>query len=441
MKTVISGAVVLTCDESHTVLAPGDVVLDGDRIKYVGPAYEGEYDVRIPGTGRLLLPGLINAHTHSGMTLFRSLADDDDLMAFLTDRVWPREIRLTPEDVYAGSLLAATEMLKAGVTTYVDMYFQEDALLRAAVETGARAVISPTVLDVPLWTPVLGSWEAQLQRVLEFCEAWEGHLARIHTAIGPHAPYTVSLEALRLIGEEARRIGRPVNIHLVETEFERNSFAERGIGSTAHALEAMGFFDGPVIAAHSIWLDEGDIEIYARHDVGVAHCPGSNAKLACGTAPVVPLLNAGVNVGVGTDGAATNNNHNLWEDMRLASLMQKVATGNPKVVPAATALWMATRIGAQAVHIPDIGVLKEGYRADVVMLDIEDTQAVPIFSPQTYISHAVYSFGAQLVDSVWVAGRHVVKGREVLTVDEPAMRRAAQRHALDLSARAGFVTA
>jgi 5-methylthioadenosine/S-adenosylhomocysteine deaminase len=441
MKTLISGAVVLTCDEAHTVLTPGDVVFEGDRIAYVGPSYAGEYDVRLPGAGRLLMPGLINAHTHSGMSIFRSLADDDDLMTFLTDRVWPREIRLTPDDVYAGSLLAATEMLKAGVTTYVDMYFHEDALLRAAVEAGARAVISPTVLDVPLWTPILGTWDAQLRRTAEFCETWEGHLSRIHTALGPHAPYTVTLEALREIGEEARRLGRPINIHLVETEFERNTFDERGIGSTARALEEIGFFDGPVIAAHSIWLDDGDVDIYARHDVGVAHCPGSNAKLACGTAPVVAMLIAGVPVGLGTDGAATNNNHNLWEEIRLASLLQKLAAGDPKVVPAATALWMATRLGARAVRIDDIGVLKAGYRADMVMLDVEDTLAVPVFSPETYISHAVYSFGAQLVDSVWVAGQQVVKGREVLTVDEPVVRRAAQQHALDLSARAGVVTA
>jgi 5-methylthioadenosine/S-adenosylhomocysteine deaminase len=438
MKTLIAGAVVLTCDEAHTVLPSGDVVFDGERIEYVGPHYLGTYDERISGAGRLVLPGLINAHTHSGMSIFRSLADDDDLMAFLTDRVWPREVELTPEDVYAGSMLSAVEMLKAGVTTYVDMYFHEEALLRAAIDAGSRAMICPTLLDVPVWTPVLGGWEEQLRRAVDFCSRWEGHESRIHTAIGPHAPYTVTLDALGVIAEEARRIGCPVNIHLVETEFERTTFNERGLGSTAHALEEIGFFEGPTIAAHSIWVDDGDIEIYARRSVGVAHCPQSNAKLAAGTAPVVAMLAGGVNVGLGTDGAATNNNLNLWEEMRIAPLLQKLVTGDPKVLPAATALWMATRLGALAVHLPDLGVLQEGYRADAVMLDLEDTLAVPIFSPATYISHAVYSFGAQLVDSVWVGGRQVVKGGEILTVDEAAVRAAAQRHALDLSSRAGM---
>ncbi|HCG00810.1 MAG TPA: N-ethylammeline chlorohydrolase [Chloroflexi bacterium] len=441
MKTLITGAVILTCDDQMSVLEHADLVMDGGRISFVGERYEGEYDIRLPVSGKLLLPGLINAHTHSGMSLFRSLADDVDLRVFLEDRVWPCEVNLTPDDVYVGSVLSSIEMLKCGVTTSVDMYFFEDELMRAALETGARTLITPTILDVPTWTRVLGSWEDQLRRALDFASANDGLEGRVHTGIGPHAPYTVPLDALSLIAEEARRIGRPLNIHLVETELERDSFNGRGAGSTACVLEEIGFFDGPVIAAHSIWIDHGDIEIYARKRVGVAHCPQSNAKLAAGIAPIADMLRGGVNVGLGTDGAATNNNHDMWAEMRLAAVLQKVSAGDPKLLPAGEALSLATRVGAQAVHLDNLGVLREGFRADVVTLDIADTLAVPVFSPATYVSHAVYSFGAQLVDSVWVEGRQVVKNGDILSVDEEAARRALQKAALEIAERTGAVPA
>jgi 5-methylthioadenosine/S-adenosylhomocysteine deaminase len=436
MKTLLSGGVVVTCDEQHTIHHPGDLVLDGDRIAYVGPAYDGAHDLRIPAAGKLVMPGLINAHTHSGMSIMRSLADDIDLLAFLNERVWPREARLESDDVYAGSLLSAVEMLKSGVTTYVDMYFFPDALLRAALDSGARALITPTILPVAPLDRVLGSWEAQLARALDFCRGHEGEGGRIHTGIGPHAPYTVPLPALAEIAMEARALDRPLNIHLVETAWEREVFNSRGIGSTAAALRDIGFFDGSVIAAHSIWLDPGDILIYRDHEVGAAHCPQSNAKLGCGIAPVAAMLAQGVKVGLGTDGAATNNNLDLWEDLRLAPLLAKVAALDPKPLPARQALWMATRIGAMAIHRPDLGVLAPGFRADVIMLDVEDTAAVPVFEPQTYVSHLVYSMGHRLVDRVWVNGGLVVQAGAILTVDEEEVRRNAQRAAVGLSERA-----
>jgi 5-methylthioadenosine/S-adenosylhomocysteine deaminase len=441
MKTLIAGSVILTCDDRMSVVEQGDLVMDNGRISFVGERYEGEYDVRLSGAGKLLLPGLVNAHTHSGMSLFRSLADDVDLMVFLAERVWPREVKLRPDDVYVGSVMSSIEMLKCGVTTSVDMYFFEEELLRAAIDTGVRSLITPTIIDVPTWTAVLGSWEQQLRRALDFCVGRDGLEDRIHTGLGPHAPYTVSLDALAVIAQEARRFDKPLNIHLVETQLERDNFNGRGRGSTAHVLEEIGFFDGPVIAAHSIWIDAGDIEIYAAEDVGVAHCPQSNAKLAAGIAPIADMLRGGVHVGLGTDGAATNNNHDMWGEMRMAAVLQKVTARDPKLLPAHQALSLATRIGAQAVHLDDLGVLCEGFRADLVMLDIADTLAVPVFTPETFISHAVYSFGAQLVDSVWVDGRQVVKQGEILSVDEERARRAVQKAAVDLSERAGAVPA
>jgi 5-methylthioadenosine/S-adenosylhomocysteine deaminase len=436
MKTLLSGGVVVTCDDQHAIYDPGDLLLDGDRIAFAGARYDGEYDVRIPAAGKLLMPGLINSHTHSGMSILRSLADDADLLTFLNERVWPCEVCLEEDDVYAGSVLSAIEMLKSGVTTYVDMYFFPDALLRAALDTGARAVITPTILPVPPLDRVLGTWEQQLQRALDFCRSRDGEAGRIHTGVGPHAPYTVSLDALAEIAAEARRLGQIVNTHLVETAWERETFNARGLGSTAAALRDIGFFDGPVIAAHSIWLDPGDILIYRDHEVGAAHCPQSNAKLGCGVAPVAAMLAQGVYVGLGTDGAATNNNLDLWEDVRLAPLLAKVTALDPKPLPAGQALWMATRIGGLAIHRPDLGVLAPGYRADVVMLDLNDTTMVPVFEPRTYISHLVYSMDRRLVDRVWVNGELVVQGGEILTVDEEQARRNAQRAARGLFERA-----
>lgn len=436
MKTLLSGAVVVTCDEHHSIYDPGDIVLDGERIVFVGPHYDEEYDVRHAVHGKLIMPGMVNAHTHSGMSIFRSLSDDVDLMVFLEDRVWPREVKLTADDVYAGSGLSALEMLKHGVTTYVDMYFFEDALVRAALDTGIRALITPTILAIPTWEPVLGSWEQQLERGIAFCQEWEGRAGRIHTGLGPHAPYTVPLHALGIISAEARRMDRPVNIHLVETAGERHSFNERGLGSTVTALQDIGFFDARVIAAHSVWLDPGDIDVYHDHSVGVAHCPQSNAKLGAGVAPVAEMLAKNIRVGLGTDGAATNNNLVVWEEMRLAPLLAKVSALDPKPVLAAQALWMATSLGARAIHQTDIGTLAPGFRADLLLLDLDDSTMVPVFEPQTYISHLVYSAGPELIRSVWVNGRQVVKDREVLTVDEAATRQAAQRAAISLAQRA-----
>lgn len=436
MRTLLSGAVVVTCDEDHTVYDAGDVVIEDDRLTYVGPRYEGEYEVRRPANGKLVMPGLINAHTHSGMSIFRSLADDDDLMVFLEARVWPREVKLTAEDVYAGSALSAIEMLKGGITSDVDMYFYEEELVRAALDTGIRALITPTILAIPIWEPILGSWETQLERGIAFCRAHEGEAGRIHTGLGPHAPYTVPLHALATIAEEARRIDRPVNIHLVETAQERELFNAQGLGSTANALHDIGFFEAKVTAAHSIWVDPGDAEIYHDHGVGVAHCPQSNAKLGAGIAPVAALLAHAVNVGLGTDGPATNNNLDLWEEIRTAPLLAKVSALDPKPLPAREALWMATRLGALAIHQPDLGVLRAGYRADLLMLNVEDTTMVPVFGPETYLSHLAYSAGRGQVESVWVNGKEVVKGGEIITVDEATARHAAQRAAISLSERA-----
>lgn len=435
MRTLLHGGVVVTCDESQTVLPGGDLVLDDERLVYVGPRYDGPYDARISVSGRLLMPGLVNVHTHSGMSIFRSLADDVDLAVFLQERVWPRELRLTGADVYAGSRLSAVEMLKSGVTSFVDMYFYEEDLVRAVLDTGIRALIPPTILSAPVWEPIRGTWEQQLSAAAAFCATYQGMEGRVHTGLAPHAPYTVPMEALDVVAAEARRLEVPVHIHLVETSQERDQFNARWGASTVHVLSERGFFEAKVIAAHCVWLDPGDLEIFERLGVGVAHCPQSNAKLGAGIAPAAEMVARRVRVGLGTDGAATNNNLNLWEEVRLAPLLAKVAALDPKPLRAAEALLMGTRWGAEAAHLPSVGVLQEGCYADVVAMRLDDTTTVPIFRPETYIDHLVYSIGRELVDRVWVHGRLVVNAGEVLTVDEEEVRREAQAAADAVSAR------
>ncbi len=435
MRTLLSGGVVVTCDDNLTIHTTGDLVFEGDAIVYSGPRYDGEYDARVAASGRLMMPGLINAHTHSPMTLFRGLADDVDLHVFLQERVWPREVNLTSEEAYAGSVLAATEMLMAGVTTCVDMYFFEDALVQAAIDTGIRAVVTPGILDAPVWRPIVGTWEQRTAHVFDFCKRWDGQDGRIHTGVGPHAPYTLPLPALGEIAVEAQRAELPLHIHLVETREEREAFAERGLGSTVNALEQLGILDGMVLAAHCVWLDTGDAEILSHHQVGVVHCPQSNAKLGAGIAPTAALLAAGVQVGLGTDGAATNNSLDLWEELKMAPLLAKATTLDPTILSARQSLAMATRMGALAIHQPCLGVLAEGYKADVLMLRLDDPTMVPVFDERTYLDHLVYSAGRSLVDSVWVNGKQVVQEGKVLTVDEVAAQDAAQRAAQAVSER------
>jgi 5-methylthioadenosine/S-adenosylhomocysteine deaminase len=435
VKTLISGGVVVSCDARHTVYPSGDVVFENDRISFVGDRYSGDFDRRIEASGFLVMPGLVNAHTHSPMTLFRGLADDVNLQVFLHERVWPREIVLTPDDVYAGSVLSGIEMLKSGVTSYVDMYFWEEDLARAAVDVGIRAMITPGILDAPSWEPILGTWERRTEDVLRFCTRWSGADGRIHTGFGPHAPYTLSLDALAEIAGVAARSGFPVHIHLVETELERNEFNRRGLGSTAEALERAGVFDVPVLAAHSVWVDKGDLDIYRRKGVSVAHCPISNAKLGAGIAPAADMLAHSLDVGLGTDGAATNNNMDLWEEMRFAPLLAKAIALDPTSLPAREVLWMATRLGARAARLDGVGELSPGFKADVILLSLADTTTVPTFQPQSYIDLLVYSMDRSLVHSVWVNGRQVVDAGTVLTIDEEAARNAAQQSADAVSQR------
>ncbi|MEJ7653439.1 MAG: purine-nucleoside phosphorylase [Chloroflexia bacterium] len=426
MRTLLSGAIVLTCDEQHTVHSPGDVATDDGVISYVGPKYAGEYDERVDLSGRLLMPGLVNAHTHTPMSLFRGLADDVDLHVFLNERVWPREAKLSGDEAYAGALLSHVEMLTSGVTTCVDMYFHEDELARAALDSGIRTLITPGILEAPALAAMLGSWERRMAQVLDWCVRWKGVAGRIHTGLGPHSPYTLSLDALSDIAFEARNAELPMHIHLVETRQEREAFNARGFGSTVVALRNVRFFDSPVLVAHSVWIEDRDIEIYAAHGVGVAHCPRSNAKLGAGVAPAAAMIAAGVPVGLGTDGPATNNSLNLWNELALAPLQQRRSGSTRRCSPPRTPLGRhPARSGPPACRVWECWP-RDTQPTLWRSRSITPRRRRPSTGGRGYIPMLVYAGGRELVGR-WVHGKQVVRDGEVLTVDEAQVRRGTAR--------------
>ena len=423
---------VLTCDGSGTVHRPGAVDIGPDgRIVRVGPPAApvsavdgGEWTVR--RVGGLLLPGLVNAHCHSPMTLLRGQGEGLPLRAWLHDIIWPREARIGAEDVYWGMALAAAEMLRFGVTTTVEMYFHDDALAEAVETAGSRCVVTPGVAVAPGWER-FGTWQERVDWITGLREQYSAH-PRIEVGFGPHSAYALPDEAIRAVGEAARRTGAPVHIHLAESEHEGAGVSGRhGGASVPTVLADLGLFDNErVLAAHAVWLSDDDIALLADREVAVAHCPGSNAKLASGTARVTDLRRAGIPVALGTDGPASNNDLDLWEEMRLAALVARQREGDATVLPAAEVLHMATAGGAAALGRDDLGVLESGRWADVVRLDLDDPGFTPVLGDTDLVSHAVWSASSSAVRDVWVAGRQVVADGVCTTVDLAEARRHVQ---------------
>ena len=306
------------------------------------------------------MPGLVNCHCHSPMTLFRGAAEDLPLMRFLQDVLWPREAKLTTDDVYWGMTLACAELLRNGVTTTCEMYTHEEGILRAVLEAGTRCVLTPGVIDLAAWDM---AWERRLADVLRFHDEHAGRHDRVEIGIAAHAYYTLPPEGLQAVAAAARERDALLHIHVAETREEAEHPAR---------LAELGVFGGRVLAAHSVWLDDAALALYREHDVAVAHCPQANAKLASGIARLADLLRLGLRVGLGTDSAAANNDLDLWEELRLAPLLAKLQTGDAAAVPAAEALALATRKGAAALGRADLGALEPGRRADMVLLRLDD---------------------------------------------------------------------
>ena len=412
--------VVVPCDRPGSVLRPGVVEVTGDTVTHVGPTAStgvggAAREVRVRG---LLLPGLVNVHCHSPMTLFRGSGENLSLHRWLHEVLWPQEAHLTEEDVYWGMTLAEAELLRFGVTTTCEAYFFEDALADAVIDAGARAVVTPGVLELPgqqsgdqRW------WVRRTDQIADFHARRHGELGRLDVGFAPHAAYTVPLPGLVHIAEVARDLGALFHIHLAETAEECRRFADEHGDSTPAVLARSGVLDGRVLAAHSIWLSEADIDLYQRYDVAVAHCPQSNAKLASGVAPLVAFLARGIRVGLGTDGPASNNDLDLWEEIRLAAMVARIREQDADALPAAAALELATRGAGAALGRPDLGVLAPGGRADMIALRLDDPAFVPMLGDDRMVEHLVWSASSRLVTDVWVAGVPVVVAGECLTVD------------------------
>lgn len=426
---LIQGATVLTMEGHDSVINDGEIAIAADRIISVGKRGSAPADFEaarvIDGSGMVAMPGFVNCHTHSAMTLLRSYADDMPLMKWLNEKIWPLEEKLQQEDFYWGAMLCCLEMIKSGTTTFADMYFEMDQVARAVEVSGIRSCLSRGMIG-------LGPGARQaVEESIQFIEKWHNAAGgRITTMFGPHAPYTCPPDYLKQVAELAAMYGVGIHIHVAETADESEKIrSEYGTTPVRH-LDELGIFEGPVLAAHCVHLDHEDMEIMARKKVCVAHCPESNMKLASGISPVAGLINAGVLVGLGTDGAASNNNLDMMEEMRTASLLQKVATGDPMVLPSYETLEMATRNGAVALGLGgDLGLLKAGMKADIILLDFHRPHLYP---RHDLIANLVYAAQSADVDTVIINGEIVMEGRTVLTMDEEEVTAQAQKCAYRL---------
>ena len=414
---------VLTMDGSMNQYNPGAVAVSGDGIVAVGfeneikQAYEGAevFDCK----GKVLMPGLVNAHTHVPMTLLRGIADDLRLDVWLQGYMWPVEREFaSPEFVQLGTSIACAELIRSGVTTFNDMYFFEDAVATATARSGMRGVCGQSILKFP--TADAASYEDAMEKARDYIKKWKGH-PLIVPSIAPHAPYTTTADILRETAELAQEFDIPLHTHLAETSFEvENMRNEQGMPVIPY-VKKQGLFDAKVIAAHCVHVDVGEIRSLQHAGAGVSHNPSSNLKLASGFAPVTRMLEMGVNVGIGTDGPASNNDLDMFEEVRLAAFVAKAVTNDPTSLPAPQALLMATRLGAQALHIGHLtGSVEPGKRADLIVVDLSPLHNSPSFrraADNTY-AQIVYAAKSTDVSDVMVNGKWIMRDRKLLTLDE-----------------------
>ncbi|MBI5331240.1 MAG: TRZ/ATZ family hydrolase [Betaproteobacteria bacterium] len=416
---------IVPVEPANAVLYRQSLLVRDGRIAAIVPrdlADDWECGEHLVLPGHCLIPGLVNLHTHAAMTLLRGYADDLPLMTWLHDHIWPAEARhMSADFVRDGSRIACAEMLEGGVTCFNDMYFFPEATLEAAVETGLRIACGLIVADFP--SAYAGDADAYLQQGLALRDAWRDH-PLVRFTLAPHAPYSVGDRSLEKVVTYAEQLDLPVHMHIHETEDEiRQGLEKYGLRPLAR-LNNLGLLTPGLTAVHAVHLTPGEIELLAGHGCHVAHCPASNLKLASGFAPVAGLLAAGVNTGLGTDGAASNNRLDLMGEMRLAALLAKGVSGNAAALPAHQALAMATLAGARALGMGDeIGSLTVGKQADLAAVDLTSPAHQPCYDP---VSHLVYSAGREEVRHVWVAGRQVVRDGRALQVDHARLAAQAQ---------------
>jgi 5-methylthioadenosine/S-adenosylhomocysteine deaminase len=426
---------VITEDAQHRVIENGAVAVTGGRI--VGVGTRAEIDAKFQAKHRLdrpdaiLAPGLINTHTHAAMSLFRGIADDKKLQDWLEKYIFPAEAKnVTPEFVRWGTRLGCLEMLLGGTTTFTDMYYFEDVVAEVAQEAGMRGVLGETIIQFPV---------ADAKTPADALAFSEKFLTRFRNdplvvaAVAPHAIYTNSDETLKAARALANKFNAPLLIHVAETKKELDDSLHDRHMTPVKALDSLGVFTGRTVAAHCVWVNDADMEILKARNVGVAHCPSSNMKLASGVAPVARMLELGIAVGLGPDGpAGSNNDFNLFEEMDLAAKLQKVMTLDPETLPASTALEMATIRGARVLGMEkEIGSLEAGKRADMIVVRLDRPNAVPMYDA---VSQMVYALKADDVRDVMVNGKPVVSDGRILTLNQAQILQKAEEYRAKVSA-------
>ncbi|HEY4693258.1 MAG TPA: amidohydrolase family protein [Bellilinea sp.] len=434
-KTILlKNAIVLTMDDDYQIFEPGAVAVQGDQIAAVGAEagiLQAYPDAEVIDCGgKILMPGLINAHTHVPMTLLRGLADDLRLDVWLLGYMMPVEREfVSPDFVQLGTRLACAEMIRSGITSFADMYYFEEDVARATAQSGMRGVCSQSILKFP--TPDAHSYEESLAYARDYIQRWKDH-PLIIPSIAPHAVYTTTEDILRDCAGIAMEYDVPLHIHIAETSFEvENLRREEGMPVVPY-VKKLNLLDAKVLAAHCVHLDDGELRTFKHYNTGVAHNPSSNMKLASGIAPVKRMLDLGLNVGIGTDGPASNNDLDMFEEIRLASFLAKGSSGDPTALPARQTLAMATRMGARAMHMGHLtGSLEPGKRADLILVDTSSLHNSPRFrrDPNNAYAQLVYTAKAVDVSDVMVNGVWLMRSRQLLTLDEANLLREADEYA------------
>lgn len=417
MKRLIKNVAIY---KDHKVTEQQNIAITDDRISGFPTTFDAaDYDDVMDGQDMLVLPGFVNTHNHVAMTVFRSYADDMQLMDWLEKKIWPAEAKLTDDVIYAQSLLGIAEMIRCGTTAYADMYDHMDQEARAVEKAGIRACLCRGSIGIG------PNAQAGLEENRQLFLDWNGKAdGRITVMMGPHAPYTCPPDYLHKFVDQARELGAEIHIHLSETKGEVENIKKQYGKSPIALMDEIGVLDCGCLAAHCVWVDDDDLDIMAKKHVRVAHNPGSNLKLASGIAPVPKMLEKGIVVGLGTDGASSNNNLDIVEEMRLATLIHKADTLDPLVIPAATAVDMLTENGAKCLGYTDIGKLETGYKADITLVDRSGLHWYP---KNDTLSLFVYSANSQDVDTVLVNGKVLLRHKEFTTLDIEKIKAEAER--------------
>lgn len=431
MSIWIKDVNLLSMEKDSDLIKDTNIYIEDDKIKYIGDfKAELEADDVIDGREKVALPGLVNAHTHIAMSLLRNYADDLPLHEWLTEKIWPVEAKLTADDVYWGSMLSIVEMIKSGITCFADMYFFMDEVAKAVEESGIRGVLSRGTIEED---DVKASQE-KIDDTEIFYKNWNGKAnGRIKVLVAPHAPYTCSPGYLKELIDLANKLNTGIHVHLSETKKEVDESIEKYGKSPIKHVYDLGMFELPTLAAHCVHIYADDIQILRDNNVNVANNPTSNLKLASGFAPVEKLLNEGVNVALGTDGSSSNNNLNMFEEIHLASIINKPLNNSAVSIPAETALRMATINGAKAVFWDDeIGSIEVGKKADLILVDLNKPHIYPIHN---IVSALAYSAQASDVETVIVDGKIIMKDYQIKTLDEEKIMFEANRAAKELITR------